>query len=81
MLIAAVSEGMGWTPEDTKARVIKFAEKKGITPKEYLAAAAASDRIVGIVARMRAERTGVSANDILDEMGQEEEEGDDDKEE
>lgn len=82
VLVAAVAEGMGWTPEDTKAKVIKFAEKKGITPKEYLAAAASSDRIVGIVARMRQERTGVTADDMLAEMEEGAEgEGDEDKSE
>lgn len=68
ILLAAVAEGLGIDPVVTRARVEKGAGAKGISPKEYLALAAATDRIAPIVARMRQERTNVSGEDIIDEM-------------
>lgn len=79
VLLAAVAEAMGLQVDAARVKVIKGAEGRGITPKEFLAHAATSDRVIPIVARMRAERAGVSADDLIAEM-EEEGEGEDKEE-
>jgi len=76
LLLAAVAEVRGVTVERVRELIAAGAAKRDMKPGAYLALAAAADAIAPIVTRMKAERaaaSGLNANDILDDMDDEEE--------
>lgn len=67
LLLQAIAEVKGLDVEGARALVLRQAEKKGMNPREFLALAATGDLVAPVVARMRAERAGLNADELLDE--------------
>lgn len=71
LALAAVAEALGMSVAEARERVVRGAEKAGITQGAYLATAAASKLAAPILARLRAEQAagvGVSGDELLAEM-------------
>jgi hypothetical protein len=68
LLLAAVGEAIGKERVDVITLVNSGAATKGMKPGAYLAALATSARVSPIVTRMRAEASGVDADDLLGEL-------------
>lgn len=70
MILAAVAEATGRDVEGVRAMVAAGAEAKKVGQREYLAALGTAKAVAPILARMRAQGSGVDADEELDAMVQ-----------